>query len=302
MVCHYIKLLRLLPVMAVILCALTPFSRAGECTSDNCASVGSVQLSVAIGGGVRTNPLHSGDNLPLILLPDIAWYGERFYLDNTEAGYQWLNTENMAFETFVSLNSERGNFSRGHASNFILAGTVPDGALTEDHTDMTPALPDQENTGQPRFLGTDDVAKRDWALDAGMRFHWYQGATEFSVALLQDITSVHRGQQAVMSLKQTWKKGKWRAAGALSVTWKSANLLDYYYGIDRRDDVDTSWFYEADSGLFPAVRLSISRELTTQWHLIGFVKYTHLDDAMTLSPLVQKDEQITMFGGITYRF
>ena len=35
-------------------------------------------LSINTGAGVITNPLHGGDNLPLLVLPEIAFYGEKW--------------------------------------------------------------------------------------------------------------------------------------------------------------------------------------------------------------------------------
>ncbi|XOV79763.1 MAG: MipA/OmpV family protein [Aestuariibacter sp.] len=292
-------------LLLAMYCVFVPVAFAINCSSEACADVGELELSVAFGAGVRTNPLHTGDNLPLVVVPDIAWYDEHFYLDNTEIGYQWLSSNEFTFETFVSLNGERGHFSRGHASNFFITDGSPGASVIEDGegAEPSPTQPGQESMGrQTSFLGIDDVAKRDWAIDAGMRLHWYWQENELSIAAYQDVSSVHQGQQLALSYKRSTSLGKWRISSALGITWKSQKLLNYYYGIDERDNVNARWFYKADSGFFPSVRLSVSRELSEHWRLFTYIKYTHLDDAMTESPLVEENETMTVFGGVTYRF
>ena len=85
-----------------------------------CLFPNSWQLSVAVGVGVRTNPLVDGDNVPLLILPDIAWYGEAAYFDNGELGYQWYEEDTHAFETFVHLDAERSFFSFWDPANIFL--------------------------------------------------------------------------------------------------------------------------------------------------------------------------------------
>ena len=72
----------------------------------DCIEQGEWQLGIALGAGVRTNPLVDGDNIPLVILPDIAWYGESAYFDNGEAGFQWTLNDTFAHEVFVAPNLE----------------------------------------------------------------------------------------------------------------------------------------------------------------------------------------------------
>ena len=50
--------------------------------SAECVAVGGWNFSVALGAGVRTNPLVNGQGLPLVVVPQVSYYGERFFLDN----------------------------------------------------------------------------------------------------------------------------------------------------------------------------------------------------------------------------
>lgn len=275
--------------------------------SEACAPVNQLQITLAIGIGATTNPIYKSDNTPLYLVPDVAWYGENWYLDNTEVGYQWQNADKFAMETFISLNGERANFSRGYATNLFLPETSPGDSLTSDPLPSLPEVPaldeDSNETNQlVTNIGVGDVADRDWAVDAGLRFHWYQENSEWSLSLFQDISNVHKGQQAILTYRHKYHLSDWMISPAVSLTWKSADLLDYYYGIDANDGVSESLFYDAKAGFFPSVRVSVRRRMSENWHWLIFGKYTHLDKGMTDSPLVEESQRMTFFTGVTYRF
>lgn len=280
---------------------------ADDQDSEVCTPVNELQITVALGIGTTTNPLYQSENTPLYLVPDVAWYGENWYLDNTEIGYQWQNTDDFAMETFVSINGERGNFSRGFATNVFLPEASPGDSLTSDPLPSVPEVPalDEDSNESAQFatnIGVDDVADRDWAIDAGVRFHWYQKDSEWSLSIFQDISGVHKGQQAIVTYRHKYHLADWMISPAFSLTWKSANLLDYYYGIDVTDDVSENLFYDAKAGFFPSVRVSVRRKLNENWQWLIFGKYTHLDKGMTDSPLVEESERMTFFTGVTYRF
>ena len=61
---------------------------AGKCTaaSADCVIVGEWDLSVAVGAGVRTNPIVGRGDIPIIVIPQLSYYGKRFFLDNLEPG------------------------------------------------------------------------------------------------------------------------------------------------------------------------------------------------------------------------
>ncbi|BDX08338.1 MipA/OmpV family protein [Planctobacterium marinum] len=270
-----------------------------------CLEKGQLEIAVGLGAGVRTNPLYQTDNTPLVVIPDIAWYGENWYLDNTEIGYQWIQQETFAAEGFVTLNGEYGYFRSSHFSNFVLDGSSISSGF-ESGTAPGLAPNDEDDNQQDIFLNIqvspENVAKRKLGIDAGIRLHWYQGDNEWTLSAAHDINDVYQGGSLSANYRRFMELGEWRVIANLRATWKSAALLDYYYGIDARDTFDATLHYTAGSAWFTQVGLSANRKITENWRWLLHISYNHLPSAMSDSPLVDKNYTITTFAGVTYRF
>ena len=152
--------------------------------SKTCIEKSSWQLGIAIGVGIKSNPLVDGNDIPLVILPDIAWYAENAYFDNGELGYQWLNQHKFAFETFIQLDRERAFFSFLHPANILIS--------TESLSQNSPEFPTQD---VQRNLSIDEIASRKWAINGGFRGHYFLSNGEWQFTLHQDISSVHKGHQ-----------------------------------------------------------------------------------------------------------
>ena len=274
------------------------------CSAEQCPETGIVNLAVALGYGVRTNPLSFSDDRNLFLIPDIAWYGENWYLDNLEVGYQWSYNSSFAFETFVTLNTSNLHFQDDHGSSFLLDSEFATGVgLPGDDTEFD-IPPTTENPALPAILALspDDVQDRDFAVDVGVRAHWYTDHSEWTLALLHDISDIYGGARAVVSYSKPWSLGSWKLLSSAELEWRSADLLDYYYGVDNRDLADPRYHYTPGSGLFTRIKLTASRPISANWRWLLHFSYNRLPSAMTDSPLVAKDYTITTFAGVTYQF
>ncbi|WP_241644936.1 MipA/OmpV family protein [Rosenbergiella metrosideri] len=97
--------------------------------------------------------------------------------------------------------------------------------------------------------------------------------------------------------------------GALSlipgagVTWQSANQTDYYYGVSgkesRRTGIDR---YKADDSWSPYVDISATYQLTRDWTVVAGARYTHFDNEIKHSSMVDKSGQTTVWTGVNYQF
>ncbi|WP_096086581.1 MipA/OmpV family protein [Agaribacterium haliotis] len=68
-------------------------------------------VAVAPGLGQRTQALVGQDDQPLYLNVDFAWYGKRFFFDNTDVGVFVLDGERWSWNVLAELNDERGVLS-----------------------------------------------------------------------------------------------------------------------------------------------------------------------------------------------
>lgn len=276
-------------------------SASDECDARSaCIESNSWQVGVAIGIGGRTNPLVDGDTIPFILLPDIAWYGDSAYFDNGELGYQWQPTSSTSVEAFVVPNFEKANFSFWHVSNLL----VP--AASYLNTSSTPPFQmigeQQDVEPEDRRLSVDDIESRKWALDAGIRWQWYQDNHHIRLMLARDISSVYDGFHAALEYRYYTNVGDWQVTVAPQLAWKSRALTDYYYGVRSQDAASESLQYDADGGFQPGISVHASYPLTKAWHVLTRLGATRLQKGMTDSPVVEDNMVYSAFAGVAYRF
>lgn len=247
-----------------------------------------------MGVGVTTNPLQGGGNIPLILLPDVAWYGENVYFDNGELGYQWLQSKQYAMEVFTSLNQERRYFSFWHPANLF--------APLEGNAAVVDERPGFVSTISSRQVSVDEIRKRKWSVDAGIRWHRYFSNSELSIAIATDISDVHRGHQASLRYSRFWQTHGWNVAVTPSLNWKSQNLVDYYYGLRADDNVGLENHYTANGGWSRKLAISASYPLSEEWQLLVKGSYQWLNRGMYMSPLVKDKSVRSLFVGVSHSF
>lgn len=262
--------------------------------ADECIEEGNWQIGIALGLGVRTNPLVDGDDIPLVILPDIAWYGESAYFDNGELGYQWIDEDSLAFETFVSIDRERAFFSFWHPDNVL----VPSFGFASDVSEA----PSFENSANTLRISIDDVATRKWAVNGGARVHFHTQNGEFTASWQTDISQVHKGHKFNLVYRHFVEWQNWQFGIAPRLSWKSDNLLNYYYGISARDNVESNQFYIAEAGFQPGISISARKKINQHWQWLIRLDYQKLNSGMSDSPLVERDNVSAIFVGAGYRF
>jgi len=261
---------------------------------DTCIQKSSWHLGIAFGVGVKTNPLVDGDNIPLVILPDIAWYADKAYFDNGELGYQWLNQAHIAFESFIQFDQERAFFSFLHPANILLptSGVAPESPIISG-----------EDIKSPQYnLSIDDIANRKWAINGGIRGHYFLSNGEWQLTFQQDISNVHKGQQVGIEYNHRWQWFDFRFGLRTGANWKSARLIDYYYGVSRRDTPFTELYFNGQSGWQPYMSINAQKPINENWSWLANIGYRRLPSSLTSSPLIEQNSIQKIFLGIAYRF
>ncbi|CAI3805504.1 hypothetical protein JAMGFMIE_03889 [Rheinheimera sp. MM224] len=269
-------------------------SAALACSSDEdgCVESEQFQLSVALGAGQRSNPLYDGESFPMLLLPDFSYYTDTWFIDNGTVGYSLAQNDQFAVSLVMRLNSEKGYFQRWFAGNVITMNSS--GSF----------LPPEVETGAERSMSrvsVEHVKKRPTAVDAGLQFNWFGEQWQSRLNLWQDVNSKYEGQNASLSWSRFWPLAGGQFDLSTSLYWKSAKLIDTYYGVGE-DELYYLERYQGRASWQPELRLGWQKALTSRWSVLTFYRYLHLDDAMTDSPLVQDDSVQTWFVGMSYRF
>lgn len=259
---------------------------------DGCVESEQFQMSVALGAGQRSNPLYDGESFPMLLLPDFSYYTDSWFIDNGTLGYSLAQNDQFAVSLVMRLNSEKGYFQRWFAGNVITMNTS--GSF----------LPPEVETGAERSVSTvsvEQVKKRPTAVDAGLQFNWFGEQWQSRLNLWQDVNSKYEGQNASLSWSRFWPLAGGQFDLSTTLHWKSAKLIDTYYGVGE-DELYYLERYQGRASWQPELRVGWQKALTSRWSVLTFYRYLHLDDAMTDSPLVQDNSVQTWFIGMSYRF
>jgi MipA family protein len=278
--------------LLLLLLVFAPICRAKCDALEPCLETHQWQFGVALGLGLASNPLKDGDKIPLLILPDVAWYGDKAYFDNGELGYQWTEQKQHSFVTFIEFDREAAYFSFWHPAN-ILSPINKSSNLTE----VSGSVIDS-----PEKLSIDDIGSRHWAVLGGGRWYYQDENNEWQFALARDISNTHNGNKLTLSYQRAWHWQSFRLSTELTLLWKSAALLNYYYGVRQSDGVDPVFFYQAKAGWQPAISISLQKKLDGNWQWLSKASFQRLNKGMTESPLVEENNLYSFFSGFAYHF
>jgi outer membrane protein len=268
-------------VLAAVAASAARATGVGDCEADSpdCVAVGKWNVSLALGAGVRSNPLVHGQDLPLVVVPQFSYYGKRFYVDNLDVGFTAVDGVTNTLSLIASPGYDRIFFYRSDLQNIFVN---LEGAGTAAGTGANP--PPVPFPSRPRKITY--LAGPEWT------FNFRDIIGQFDV--LREITGHNHGEEVrgAIELPVT------RSAGALSatigLTWQSAAIVNYYYGAPH--------IYESGSALRPFLKLRYTRPLSPGWRLEGIAQYEHLANAIADSPIVAQNYVVTCFLGFVHAF
>jgi outer membrane protein len=238
------------------------------------------RLGAAVGYGGRTNPLVQSDDIPIILELDIAWFGERWFFDNGDLGLTFADNNALTASVVARINSDRVFFGRTN-TRFIDIGL--DGAQLPAAVSFKP--PD-----------------RDYAVELGLEMltggNW--GALQLSA--FHDVSGTHEGYEVYADYRFGWRDQRLYLEPSFGVSYKSANLNNYYWGITSEETGFVAPAYEAKAGLNWHARFKVGYQLDRRWALSLVAEYERLNDEAAASPIVDEDSVLGWFAGVSYRF
>lgn len=92
---------------------------ATETCGEDCVPVNEWQVNLALGLGARENPLVDGKHTPLILMPEVTWYGKRFFINNLELGATLYENKRHQLNAIVTPGYQQMHFNRWDPFNFF---------------------------------------------------------------------------------------------------------------------------------------------------------------------------------------
>ncbi|TMP37265.1 hypothetical protein CWB98_11075 [Pseudoalteromonas rubra] len=302
---------------------------------ENCIEVSQWQISVAVGAGIATNPLKDGEHSPLIVLPYVSYYADRFFLDNTAIGYTFIDQQSFDISWIAELNSEQAFFTRSRPGTLLRSNTLspdiservelPQTRLPSDNGGTN--TDNEGNISQPQEVNSyvqvidsdhtpeqiklpsltfEDLAKRKWAIDSGILAHWYVSEQhKLTIRLLHDIRGIYKGFHGSLGYSYKLPFGHPKYAQLqfkLGIDYKDSKLGSYYYGITDRDTELTHFHYNVGSTVNPYVGIAYNHKLTENWQFKFTAKHQWLGSSIANSPIIEEGYTTSVFIGGLYAF
>ena len=202
------------------------------------------ELSASFGAGQRSNPVAGRSDIPLVVIPHISYYGKRFFLENLELGYTLHDGDTHTFNLIAAPGYDRVFFYRNDLQNiFVPGGTAlhhADGDTVAEHR----PLPCAASLVTPLIWSDRNGRSAD-------------GAVTGQLNALREVTGEARWLRSARRPRCSAAHTKHSLVASTGLTWKSAEVVRYYYGVDE--------LYEPGSALSPFVKLRYSFPLSDRW-------------------------------------
>lgn len=257
---------------------------------------------MGLGAGVRTNPVAGSDDIPLIVLPSISYYGERFYFENLNFGYQLIEADSYDFNLILTPGRDHLFFNRWSLGNFSVDGSEAR-ASSAFSAQISTAESDLSSDGENDItLDGITLSSRSLSILGGVDLHYYYESLSLGLQVLYDLRGVHSGYESRAALSYSKELGKNALSAAAGFIWQDRKTIDYYYGLEEQEVPFDNLIYGAGSGLSPFVRFDWLRSLNDRWSLKATIYYRDLASAIENSPIVDESGVATLFFGGVYHF
>ena len=238
------------------------------------------RLGAALGYGVRSNPLVQSDDVPIVVDLDIAWFGEHWFFDNGDLGLTFANNDTVTASVVARVNSDRVFFGRTD-TRFVTLDLA--GAPLAEAVDFKP--PERDYAVE---LGIELLTDGDWGAIQMSAFH--------------DVSGTHEGYELYASYSYGWRDQRLYVEPSFGASYKSEDLNNYYWGLTQDEAGTVGIPYEAGAGVNWHMRLAVGYQLSRNWAISAVAEYEHLNDEAAASPIVEEDNVLGWFVGLSRRF
>lgn len=256
------------------------------------------RLGAAVGFGERSNPLIQSDDIPVVIDLDIAYFGDRWFFDNGDLGLEVIDNPWLTTNLVARVNSDRTFFgkTRTRYVNFqVLAGgdTVPISYPPPPLGSAEQPEPSPQPLKPP---------KRDYAIEAGFETLLGGDWGQSTLRAFHDVSGTHGGWEVSADYSYRFTRGRFSLTPVVGVSWKSADLSDYYWGVHADEASATLQAYEARAGLGWEAGVRASWFLSKRMRLAVSANFERLQHSVAQSPLVERDYVFGYFAGVGWQF
>lgn len=247
---------------------------------------GTWYFGLSAGSGIMQNPLHDQEDIPLTILPDIRYYGEKFSIENLSLGYALLEKPNFVIELIGEQNQD-GTYFPGRLRSEYAAFVGP------HHASPLDLWGRQREPEEPN--------PRSMSYMSGIELRYYNWINTF-ITLATDVSNLHNGNAIRVEIQKDFSLGNFKLSSAVSLIHKDKNLIDYYYSFDERDTLVSDNFYFANSATNYLLQLNVAYPITPHFAFVAAYNKTFLDKTISDSPIVVRKHITGSFIGVKYAF
>ncbi|HEX6996556.1 MAG TPA: MipA/OmpV family protein [Gammaproteobacteria bacterium] len=245
------------------------------------------RIGVAFGRGERSNPLIQSDDIDILVDIDIAWFGERWFFDNGDVGRTLRDGERYTLNVIGRFNSDRVFFSKTDTEYVSLFSR--NGLVATDGAGLAAPQPVE-------------VPDRDYAFEVGLELLSDGDWGFLQAAVHQDVSDKHGGYELYFNYGRSFRRQRWFLEPSVGVSFKSAELNDYYWGVQPHEASVALPEYEAGAGFNTEARLAARYQIDRHWAFHVAAEYERLSGEAAASPLVAERSVRSGFAGFSYRF
>jgi outer membrane protein len=129
---------------------------------------------------------------------------------------------------------------------------------------------------------------------AGPEWTFKSSGVSGQLDVLHDVTDQNNGTEIRAALGIPLVESTGSLTASVGVTWKSAAIVNYYYG--------SAGIYAPGSALNPFIKLGYTLPMAGKWRFSAFAEYERLGNAIANSPIVEERYVATAFVGAIYTF
>jgi len=232
-------------------------------------------LKIGYGYKNVSSPYFSEVNVRSYYIGDVN--GDSIFVNGR---YQW---EGLFVEVFHGANERNEGLSVGYNFHNTEHWSFDINTVTV-HSDIESEIYDTDKIFYQQF---------DSATMVGLRATGHYGQTTMQFLLAPYIIDDEIEEAVDTSLYlsawlgHSWQIKNWSIHGSIGLEYRSADLLDYYYGISAEEATDNLGEYQADAGVDFTTQLSTSYPISENWLFESYLRYTDLSKSINDSPVMK---------------
>ncbi len=153
--------------------------------------------------------------------------------------------------------------------------------------------------GDSRLL--QDLPKLSLPLNAFVSAMYKSPIGVFKVKHNHEINNKHNGNSSSISYAAPIFRGKWLVMPQLSYEHYSAEVVNYFFGVNAIDATAEIPAYSTGSARAVSLSVLALYEMNEQWSFVGNLQNEYAGSEISDSPLVDDDQRLSLFAGFLYK-